>query len=109
FSQQGDLSVSAQQSLLTSLNLTSCNGVEPEHFLISMLDCADGPLHKVTNRFRPGTNLQSLRETLITATRGRNNFHVAAEWSAQLLTERTVTMFHHMQTDPQWQAADPPR
>lgn len=107
FWEDGQLSPSAQAALSVAMNLTACGRADPAHFLIAMLDEEDSPLGKACRRVRPGINLTSLRETLITAGRATVAGPLPGAWSDQLLSERSRKMLSGLEADPQWRQAGP--
>jgi hypothetical protein len=102
-----DLGEATRAALVTALKLTACREIDPEHFLIALLDDPGSPLSKGCSRLRPGINLNSLREAMITSIRKEFGPAFTGSWTDSLLSARSRDMIAAMTASPNWASAEP--
>jgi MoxR-like ATPase len=109
FWKDGQPTPRGEQSLLLALKLTAAGTVEPEHFLVALLQAGDSPLSKACLGVRPSLQLKTLLETIVASARSHTPQPPPETWSAPLLSDRSRKMLAELTNDPAWQAADEAR
>jgi len=106
FWEDRELSATAQAALSLAMKLTATAQADPEHFLIAMLGEEESVLSRACRKARPGVNISSLRDTLVTAARATSPSSVPTSWSDELLSDRSRKMLASLDGDPLWRNAE---
>lgn len=107
--ERGEIDASFGVLLLQACRTTAHAAIEPEHFLIGLLDVPDGALASACRRARPSVDLNALRQTLLKAAASQTvHPPPSANWSERLLSPASRQLLDQAAAQPDFETAPEP-